>query len=133
MQPASPVFLRALLLCLMLTQLTACSSMGSAMDKVKNIDLWPFDGEGSAEQVRTYRPANASEYQCDKNKRFYVRMLDKGETVWLITKEREIALPKVGAGEYRKENIDLMLNKDGAELSMSADTPYTNCKLMAIK
>jgi hypothetical protein len=133
MRQAKRVFSIGLWLFVISMQLTGCSSMGSAMDKVKNIDLWPFDNQASGEQTRTYRPANASEYQCDKNKKFFVRMLDKGETVWLITKEREIALPKVGLGEYRKENIRLVISKESAELSLSADIPYTNCKLMPMK
>lgn len=113
--------------------LSACSSMNSAMDKVKNIDLWPFDSTASNDQARAYRPINSIEYQCDKNKRFFIRMLDKGDTVWLITKEREIALAKSGASEYKRDAIVLNLGKDSAELTMTADTPYTQCKLVPLK
>lgn len=113
--------------------LSSCSSMGNALDKVKNVDLWPFDDGTNSEQVRTYRPANSTEYQCDKGKKFFVRLLDKGETVWLITKEREIALRKVSQTEYASDNTRLSLAKDSADLTMSADTAYTNCKLVPIK
>ncbi len=127
-------YLLRLLVTLCCAGLSACSSMGSAMDKIKNVDLWPFDdGPSSNEQVRTYRPANSTEYLCDKSKRFFIRQLDKGESVWLITKEREIALPKTAAGEYAIDTVKLSLGKDGAELKMSAETLYTNCKIVPIK
>jgi hypothetical protein len=118
---------------LILLNLAACSTMNSAVEKVKNIDLWPFDESTSNDQVRAYRPSNSSEYQCDQAKRFFVKMLDKGESVWLITKEREIALSKVGQSEYGTDNIRLSLTKNAAELTMSAETAYTNCKLVPIK
>ena len=122
------------LLGLLLTGLSACSSVDKAVNKVKNIDLWPFDdGDQSSSQVRTYRPANSTEYLCDKSQRFFTRQLDKGETIWLITKEREISLPKVGAGEYRLDDILLSLGKDSASLTMSANAVYTNCKVVPIK
>ena len=120
-------------LVLLAVNLSACSSMSSAMDKVKNVDLWPFNDEPSNSQSRSYRPANSTEYQCDKGKKFFVRMLDKGDNLWLITKEREIGLAKVAQGEYSKDSTRLRLDKEQAELIMSADTPYTNCKMVVIK
>ena len=72
------------------------------------IDLWPFGESGSTEVSR--KPANATEYQCEGGKVFYVRNLDAG-AVWLIAPDREIRLEKpagstdmvYGAGKVRLE------------------------------
>lgn len=73
-----------------------------------SIDLWPFGESGSTEVSR--KPANATEYQCQGGKVFYVRTLDAG-AVWLIAPDREIRLEKsagstdmvYGAGKVRLE------------------------------
>jgi len=53
--------------------------------------LWPFGSSGSTEQSR--KPADATEYQCEGGKVFYVRNLDAG-AVWLIAPDRQIRLEK---------------------------------------
>ena len=58
--------------------LSACSTL----DKVKDVNLWPF-GNG-ADAPRVYRPANSTEYLCEKGKKFYIRVLDNGANVWLM-------------------------------------------------
>jgi len=107
--------------------LQGCGSMGSS------IDLWPFGGDSNQQASSASRPANSKEYQCDKGRKFYTRFLDKGETVWLILKDREVNLPKNKSGEYANSGIMLKLDKDIAELTVASDAPYTNCKVVPIK
>ena len=58
------------------------------------VNLWPF-GDGGRDISRA--PANATKYQCDGGKRFYVRNLEDAAAVWLILPEREVRLNKVAA------------------------------------
>lgn len=78
-----------------------------------------------------YRPENATEYQCDKNKRFYVRMQDKGNAVWLIYPNREVNLDKVtGGADTRYSNGIAVLDINGTDATLTdgPDIAYTGCK-----
>jgi membrane-bound inhibitor of C-type lysozyme len=90
-------------------------------------NFWPF-AEGSDE--RSTVPANSIEYQCAGNKKFYVRMIDKGDAAWVILKDREVSLPKVaGEGERYSNGVSTLTIKDGeARLDESATSAYTECK-----
>ena len=83
-----------------------------------------------------YRPENAIEYQCDKNKRFYVRMQDKGNAAWLIYPNREVNLDKVAGGSgTRYSNGIAVLEINGAEATLN-DGPnivYTGCKAAVVQ
>jgi len=95
------------------------------MDGVK---VWPFDSSGSAPQAR--KLANATEYQCEGNKRFHVRMMDNGETAWLIYSDREIGLAKSSsASGTRYTNGVAVLDINGGEASLrDGAAAYTGCK-----
>lgn len=113
-------FVTALLITAMGISLSACSSM--SVDKV-----WPFGDEPSSNQPK--RLANATEYQCEGGKRFYVRYADNGNTAWLIYPDREVALAKE-ASATRYTNGIAVLEINGAEASLK-DGPtiaYTGCK-----
>lgn len=87
--------------------------------------LWPF-GEGATEVSR--KPANAAEYLCDGNRRFYVRPLEGG-AVWLIAPDREIRLEKLaGEGRYGVGRVELELGGQGATLTDPPGAPFTGCK-----
>lgn len=92
------------------------------------IKLWPFGADGPRERSR--EPANASEYQCAANKRFYLRTLDGGEAVWLILPEREVRLERIGAsgGRYGKGNLILDLAADATTVHDGAATTHADCK-----
>ena|ERR1039457_3973879 len=97
---------------------------------VKN--LWPLGGDNTQKRSRT--PSNATEYQCNGGKHFYVRYLDNGGSAWLIFPEREVRLDKVapapGASGVRYSNGSAVLNINGNE-STYADGPeisYAGCK-----
>lgn len=92
-------------------------------------NLWPFSGK--KETGAASAPANATEYQCNGGKRFYVRYLDNGGAAWLIYSEREVSLTKVAATSgTRYSNGIAILNVNGTEASLE-DGPaisYTGCK-----
>lgn len=90
----------------------------------------PFGGDSTI-QERPRTPANAVEYQCAGNKRFFLRTLEGGAAVWLILPERELRLDRLGAGEgtrYSKGNTVLDLGGAEATLSDGASVSYTGCK-----
>lgn len=107
----------------MLFLLSGCSS----------VSVWnPFAGDKSQNQSGV--PANATEYQCDANKKFYVRLMDNGNTAWLIYPDREFGLSKVTGGSgFRYTNGIAVLNVNGNEATLN-DGPaiaYTGCKSTA--
>jgi membrane-bound inhibitor of C-type lysozyme len=94
-----------------------------------SIDLWPFGSAKSPEVSR--KPVNATEYQCNNDRRLYVRYLDNGASAWVIFPEREFRLDKVAsASGTRYSNGIAMLEVDGDQVSLR-DGPtvaFTGCK-----
>ena len=94
-----------------------------------SIDLWPFAGSKSQELSR--KPVGAIEYQCNNDRRLYVRYLDNGASAWVIFPEREFRLDKLAAASgTRYSNGIAMLEKDGDDISLR-DGPtvaFTGCK-----
>lgn len=89
----------------------------------------PFTGDATPERSRA--PVNATEYQCNAGKRFYVRTLEGGAAVWLILPEREVRLNKLGAGaDLRYSNGIAVLEISGntATLTDGAAAAFTGCK-----
>ena len=111
---AIPVVAAALL------ALAACSS----------INLWPF-GDSKPQEV-SRKPVGATEYQCNNDRRLYVRYLDNGASAWVIFPEREFRLDKVdSASGTRYSNGIAMLERDGDVVSLR-DGPtvaFTGCKV----
>ena len=93
------------------------------------INLWPFGDSKPQELSR--KPVNATEYQCNNDRRLYVRYLDNGASAWVIFPEREFRLDKVAsASGTRYSNGIAMLERDGDEVSLR-DGPtvaFTGCK-----
>ena len=107
--------------------ITACSTVKD----VKNVDLWPF-GKGG-EQAHEYLPANSTPYVCEGNKKFYVRYLDKGASVWLILPDREVALAQVGSSKVYSNGISkLDLSTDDVSLDVNETTKYLGCKSKSV-
>lgn len=90
--------------------------------------IWPFADSGPRERARD--PANAREYACAGDKRFYIRSLEGG-ALWLILPEREVRLEGLGGTRYGKGSLVLELGADGASLVDGAATTYAGCKLVA--
>jgi hypothetical protein len=96
----------------------ACSSV----DKYN-----PFTESAPAE---AYKPANATEYICEGNKRFFVRMLDKENAVWLIYPDREVRLEKMAEGtttRYTNSVAVLEIIDTKASLSDGPNISYVLC------
>jgi len=88
--------------------------------------LWPF-GEKSTELSRV--PANATEYRCNNDRRFYARWLENGAAVWVIYPEREFRLDKVAGAEGRYSNGPAMLeDNDGAVSLRDGNVAFTGCR-----
>ena len=103
--------------------LTACSTVKD----MTNVDLWPF-GKGG-DQGREYQPANSTPYICEGNKKFFVRYLEKGASVWLILPDREVALAQVGSSKVYSNGISkLDLSSDDVSLEVNETTKYVGCK-----
>jgi membrane-bound inhibitor of C-type lysozyme len=93
--------------------------------------LNPFGKDGDQVQSRT--PPNSTEYQCNGNKRFYVRYLDNGSTAWLIYPDREVNLTKSSGPGTRYSNGVAVLDVNNGEATLT-DGPaisYNGCKAIA--
>jgi membrane-bound inhibitor of C-type lysozyme len=108
--------LKSVVLLSSLLLVVACSSF-----RVPN----PFDT--STKEI-SKAPADATEYICEGNKRFYVRMLNKGNDAWLIYPDHEVNLPKNEGNRYTSGAITLDLNDNGATLNDGEKIAYTGCK-----
>lgn len=113
-------------LCLVLSLaalLSGCSSIGLSN---------PF---GSNPQPRAGVPENATTYECDGGKRFYVRMLNNGNDAWLIYPDHEVNLAKAADDSKRFSSgaITLLLNGAATTLNDGEKIAYTGCKAQVKK
>jgi len=107
-----------------ITLLFAVTSLLAACGDLKP-KIWPFADSGPRERARD--PANAQEYACSGDKRFYLRRLDGG-AVWLILPEREVRLEGLGGTRYGKGSLVLELGTDVASLVDGAATSFSGCR-----
>jgi membrane-bound inhibitor of C-type lysozyme len=90
--------------------------------------LWPF-GDSGRETSRA--PADATEYQCEGGKRFYLRYLNNGESAWIIFPERQFRLDKVASASgtrYAYGSSALDVTRDTLTLNDGSTGTYTGCK-----
>jgi hypothetical protein len=103
--------------------LAACSSVKD----LTNVNIWPFGS--SSDAPRVYLPANSTPYLCESNKKFFVRMLDKGASAWLILPDREVLLAQSGTSKVYSNGISkLDLTNDDVTLAVNETTKYLGCK-----
>lgn len=112
------LFPQSFLALVLLVLLPSCSSINF---------LNPF-GTDSKEQSRT--PPNATEYICDGNKRFYVRMLNNGNDAWLIYPDHEVNLTQSSDASNRFTSGVIALVINGAETTLNdgEKIAYSACK-----
>lgn len=106
-----------------------CIALLAGCGELKVKQFWPFGSDTPQERSRT--PTNATEYQCNGGKRFFVRTLENGGAVWLILPEREVRLNKLGAGsDQRYSNGVAVLEIKGTEATLSdgASSAFAGCK-----
>jgi hypothetical protein len=105
----------------------AFSMMLAACSSIPN----PFD---TSTKELSKAPANATEYVCEGNKRFYVRMLNGDKDAWLIYPDHEVNLPKIEDNRYGSGVITLVFNgADATTLNDGEKVAYTGCKAQAKK
>lgn len=105
----------------------ACLALLAGCGDINVKKYIPFTGDGPQERSRT--PANATEYQCNGGKRFYVRTLDGGAAVWLILPEREVRLNKLGADMRYSNGIAVLeISGNTATLTDGAASSFAGCK-----
>ena len=95
--------------------LTSCGSIGLSN---------PF-GSRNKELSRT--PENAIAYECEGNKRFYVRMQTNGTDAWLIYPDHEVNLPKQADGRYSNGSAVFSPSAENATLTDGEKVNYTAC------
>jgi membrane-bound inhibitor of C-type lysozyme len=94
-----------------------------------SVNVWPFDGSKSSD--RPSAPSNATLYQCNGGKHFYVRYLDNGNTAWIIYPDREVGLAKGSGGagtRYTNGIAVLEINGSESTLNDGPSIAYTGCK-----
>lgn len=79
---------------------------------------------------RSKNPENATEYICENNKHFFVRMLNKGADAWLIFPDHEVNLAQSSTDKNRYVSgaITLVLNGEQTTLTDGDVLSYTGCK-----
>lgn len=104
--------------------LAGCSSM----DKYN-----PFTDTPVYQEI-SRAPADAVEYRCQDDKKFYVRMLDKDNAAWLIYPDREVRLDKTGSGNrYSNGVATLDINGEQTSLNDGPKVAYKACKAVTAK
>lgn len=97
-----------------------------SLNACTSLNVWPFNQ--SEKVVDAAIPKNSTEYICDSNKKFYVRTMDKGDSVWLILSDREVALNKISSDRYSNTITTLEINGSDATLEINQTITYKNCK-----
>ena len=115
----------SLLVCALLS---ACSTVKDLTNvDLSNMKVWSFGS--SADAPRVYQPANSVPYMCEGNKKFFVRMLDKGASAWLILSDREVLLAQSGTSKVYTNGISkLDLSSEDVTLDVNETTRYVACK-----
>ena len=111
-------FKQAALTTFLVTLLAACGTIGLSN---------PF---GAKNKELSRVPENATEYACEGNNRFYVRMLNSGANAWLIYPDHEVNLTKTAGSNARYTSgiITLELNGDNTSLNDGEKVAYSACK-----
>ena len=123
MKPRSPF---AALPVLTAFSLLAAGCGGIEMPSLPSL---PFMGEKNLERSRV--PVNSTAYLCAGGKRFYLRMLESGASVWVILPEREFRLDRVAGEGGRYGNGKAVLTVGSEEVSL-VDAPtlsFTGCRI----
>jgi hypothetical protein len=113
-----------------LNQLFAVLGLAALLSACGSISLSnPFGG--SNPQSRAGVPENATAYECEGGKRFYVRMLNNGNDAWLIYPDHEVNLAKAADnGRFTSGVIALQINGAATTLNDGEKIAYTGCKAL---
>jgi len=118
---------KKLMLLAVLFSLSSCGSM-----KMPDVSLPMLNGD--YRELST-APKDASLYQCEKNKQFYVKSLEGGKEMWLIFPDREFGLKQVEAlkNTYNNETTTLEINDPETSIKEGDVLTYQKCHIQKIK
>ena len=107
--------------------LVSCGSM-----KIPEINLPMLNGD--YRELST-APKDASLYQCEKNKQFYVKSLEGGKEMWLVFPDREFGLKQVEASKniYTNDTTTLEINDPDTYIKEGDVLTYQKCRLQKLK
>jgi hypothetical protein len=107
--------------------LSSCSSM-----KIPEVSLPMLNGD--YRELST-APKDASLYQCEKNKQFYVKVLEGGKEMWLIFPDREFGLKQAEAlkNTYNNDTTILEINDPETFIKEGEVLTYQKCHLQKLK
>ena len=107
--------------------LSSCGSM-----KMPDVSLPMFNGD--YRELST-APKDASLYQCEKNKQFYVKALEGGKEMWLVFPDREFGLKQVDAlkNTYNNETTTLEINDPETYIKEGDVLTYQKCRIQKLK
>ena len=107
--------------------LVSCGSM-----KIPEVNLPMFNGD--YRELST-APKDASLYQCEKNKQFYVKALEGGKEMWLFFPDREFGLKQVEASKniYNNDTTTLEINDPETNIKEGDVLTYQKCRLQKLK
>jgi len=107
--------------------LSSCSSI-----KMPEVSLPMLNGD--YRELST-APKDASLYQCEKNKQFYVKALGGGKEMWLIFPDREFGLKKADAlkNTYSNDTTTLEINDPETFIKEGDVLTYQKCRIQKLK
>ena len=107
--------------------LVSCGSM-----KIPEVNLPMLNGD--YRELST-APKDASLYQCEKNKQFYVKPLEGGKEMWLVFPDREFGLKQVEASKniYNNDITTLEINDPETYIKEGDVLTYQKCRLQKLK
>jgi len=119
--------IKKLTLLSMLFLLSSCSSI-----KMPEVSLPMLNGD--YRELST-APKDASLYQCEKNKQFYVKALEGGKEMWLIFPDREFGLKQGDAlkNTYSNDTTTLEINDPETFIKEGDVLTYQKCRIQKLK
>ena len=107
--------------------ISSCGSM-----KIPDVSIPMLNGD--YRELSTV-PKDASLYQCEKNKKFYVKSLEGGKEMWLILPNRDFGLKQVETlkNTYNNEITTLEINDPETYIKEGDVVTYQKCSIQKLK
>ena len=118
---------KILMILILSASLSSCGSV-----KMPEINLPSLNGD--YRELST-APQGASLYQCEKNKKFYIKALEGGKEMWIIFPNREFGLKQVDTlkNMYTNESITLEINDPETYIKEGDVLTYQKCQIQKLK
>ena len=118
---------KILMILILSASLSSCGSV-----KMPEINLPSLNGD--YRELST-APQGASLYQCEKNKKFYIKALEGGKEMWIIFLNREFGLKQVDTlkNMYTNESTTLEINDPETYIKEGDVLTYQKCQIQKLK